>query len=221
MENISKDKEKEEEDIYVFKILIVGDASCGKVQFISRFCEDRFDKDSLTTIGIDIKHKYVLRKGRKIDLRICDTAGQERFKSLAKNYFKSADGIILMYDITNIHSFKDIEEYINKIKNITDITKVAIIIVGNKCDLINEREVNEKMKSDFETEHNMKIYEVSAKDNINVNECFVALIDKIIELGLGKKKIYDDNDDDNEKVLEIKKKKRDNNNCFGSKGKKK
>ena len=126
-----------------------------------------------------------------------------------------------MYDITNIHSFKDIEEYINKIKNITDITKVAIIIVGNKCDLINEREVNEKMKSDFETEHNMKIYEVSAKDNINVNECFVALIDKIIELGLGKKKIYDDNDGDNEKVLKIKKKKRDNNNCFGSKGKKK
>ena len=126
-----------------------------------------------------------------------------------------------MYDITNFHSFKDIEEYINKIKNITDITKVAIIIVGNKCDLINERKVNEKMKSDFETEHNMKIYEVSAKDNINVNECFVALIDKIIELGLGKKKIYDDNDDDNEKVLEIKKKKRDNNNCFGSKVKKK
>ena len=126
-----------------------------------------------------------------------------------------------MYDITNIHSFKDIEEYINKIKNITDITKVAIIIVGNKCDLINEREVNEKMKSDFETEHNMKIYEVSAKHNINVNECFIALIDKIIELGLGKKKIYDDNDGDNEKVLKIKKKKRDNNNCFGSKGKKK
>ena len=126
-----------------------------------------------------------------------------------------------MYDITNFHSFKNIEEYINKIKNNTDITKVAIIIAGNKCDLLNERKVNEKMKSDFETEHNMKIYEVSAKDNINVNECFVALIDKIIELGLGKKIIYDDNDEGNEKILEIKKKKRDNNNCFGSKGKKK
>ena len=67
----------------------------GKVQFISRFCEDRFDKDSLTTIGIDIKHKYVLRKGRKIELRICDTAGQERYKALAKNYFKSEKELYL------------------------------------------------------------------------------------------------------------------------------
>ena len=218
MANITK-----EEDIFVFKILTLGDTSSGKAQFISRFCEDRFDKDSYTTVGIEIKHKYVKIRDKKIDLRIIDTAGQEKFGGIAKNYFKSADGIILMYDITKLVSFKNIEDYINMIKNNTDITKLAIIIVGNKCDLSDKREVNEKMRKDFETHYNMKIYEASAKDNINVNECFIALIDKMIELGLGKKLIDDDNNDDDgdERKLKIERKKRNNNNCFGSKGKKK
>ena len=85
-----------EEDIFVFKILTLGDTSSGKAQFISRFCEDRFDKDSYTTVGIDIKHKYVKRRDKKIELRILDTAGQEKFGGIAKNYFKGADRIILI-----------------------------------------------------------------------------------------------------------------------------
>ena len=216
MVNIQK-----EEEILLFKILIVGDLSSGKVQFISRFCEDSFDKNSLTTIGIDFKRKYVKRGDKKIILNICDTAGQEKFKSIAKGLFKRADGIILMYDITNYGSFKNIENYINEIKENIDISKVGIIIVGNKCDLSCEREVDEEMKKNFEINNNMKIYEASAKDNINVNNCFVILIDKMIELGLGiKTKINDDNNEDavgNEQKLNNKRKKR-NNNCFGGKG---
>ena len=168
-----------------------------------------------------MRYKYVKRGDKKIKLSIWDTAGQERFRGIAKNYFRGADGIILMFDITKLNSFKSIDNYINNIKDNIDISKVGIIIVGNKCDLSNERVVNEEMKKDFEAYHNMKIYEASAKDNINVNECFISLIDKMIELGLGKKKIYDDNNDDgNEKILKIKRKQRNNNNCFGSNGKK-
>ena len=210
-----------EEDIYDFNILILGDTSSGKVQFISRFCENRFDNDSVTTLEIDVRYKYVKRGDKKIKLSIWDTAGQERFRGIAKNYFRGADGIILMFDITKLNSFKSIDNYINNIKDNIDISKVGIIIVGNKCDLSNERVVNEEMKKDFEAYHNMKIYEASAKDNINVNECFISLIDKMIELGLGKTKIYDDNNDDSkEKIVMIKRIKSNNNNCFGSKGKK-
>ena len=210
-----------EEDIYEFKILILGDTSSGKAQFISHFCEDRFDNYPVATLGIDVRYKYIKRGDKKIKLNIWDTAGQERFRGIAKNYLRSVDGIILLYDITKFNSFQNIKIYINNIKDSINISKVGIIIVGNKFDLPDERKVNEKMKKDFEAFHKMKIYEASAKYNINVNECFISLIDKMIELGLGKKKIYDDNNDDgNEKILKIKREKSNNNNCFGGKGKK-
>ena len=200
------------EDIYTFKILLLGDSTIGKTAFILRFCEDKFDSDSLTTIGLDQKNKYVKRGDKKLELHIWDTAGQERFRSIAKNLFKGADGIVLMYDISNYNSFKHIKEWINNIKDSIDISKVGLIIVGNKCDLPDsERKVDEESKKLFETNHNMKIYEASAKDNINVNDCFIILIDKMLELGLGKKK---NSDDDEEGKLKPGNK-RDNRGCCG------
>ena len=216
------------EEIYTFKILIFGDTSSGKAQFISSFCEDNFKEDTLTTIGLDTKTKYVKKGDKKIQLIIWDSAGQERFRSIAKNACRGTDGIILVYDISNIRTFNHIRDFLNSIKENIDISKIGIIIVGNKCDKSDsDRVVDEEMKNNFEIRNNIKIYEASAKDNINVTECFNVLIDKMIELGLGKKrKIYDDNDDDNEiedgneHKLKVEGKKR-NNNCFGGRAKKK
>ena len=206
------------EDIYTFKILLLGDSTIGKTAFILRFCEDKFDSDSLTTIGLDQKNKYVKRGDKKLELHIWDTAGQERFRSIAKNLFKGADGIVLMYDISNYTSFKHIKEWINNIKDSIDISKVGLIIVGNKCDLPDsERKVDEESKKLFEANHNMKIYEASAKDNINVNDCFIILIDKMIELGLGKKKNSEEDEDGKLKSGT----KNDNRGCCGGGAKQK
>jgi small GTP-binding protein len=123
------------EEIISFKILLLGDSTVGKTAFILRFCEDKFDEDSLTTIGLDQKNKYVKRGDKKIELHIWDTAGQERFRAIAKNLYKGADGILLMYDMSNLNSFNHIKEWINSIKESVDISKIALIIVGNKCDL--------------------------------------------------------------------------------------
>ena len=79
-----------------YKILILGDSSVGKTAFIVRFCEDKFQEENLSTIGVDIKAKFLIRKEKKINLQIWDTAGQERFRSIAKNSYKGADGITLM-----------------------------------------------------------------------------------------------------------------------------
>ena len=87
--------DSKEENI-TFKILLVGDSEVGKTSFILRFCEDTFKEDSLATIGLDTKTKFLKRNDKKIQLIIWDTAGQERFKSLAKNIFKGAQGILLM-----------------------------------------------------------------------------------------------------------------------------
>ena len=191
-------KEEEEEAMISFKILLLGDSTVGKTAFILRFCENKFEEDSLTTIGLDQKNKFVKRGDKKLELHIWDTAGQERFRSIAKNCYKGADGIILMYDISKYDTFKHIKTWISNIKESIDLSKIAFIVVGNKCDLPeSEKEVDQESKKNFEVNNNMKIIETSAKDNINVSESFINLIDKMLELGLGRKK---GNEDDNDEL---------------------
>ena len=171
-----------------YKILILGDSSVGKTAYIVRFCEEKFEEGTISTIGVDIKTKFLTRKEKKINLQIWDTAGQERFRSIAKNSYKGADGIILMYDITNISTFKHIKNWITDIKSKTDkpLDKLALLIIGNKSDLEENRQVNEENKNDLIKEHKIKIIETSAKENKNINESMIELIDKMIELGVGK-----------------------------------
>ena len=215
------------EEILSFKILLLGDSTVGKTAFILRFCEDKFEEDSLTTIGLDQKNKFVKRGNKKLELHIWDTAGQERFRSIAKNCYKGADGIILMYDISNYETFKQIKTWINNIKDSIDIDKIALLVVGNKCDMPKTDEtVDQQSKQNFENASKMKIIEASAKDNINVNESFISLIDKMIELGLGKKKGNDDDNDNDEinnpqqlKKSKTNDKKKKDNCCGGNKKK--
>ena len=215
------------EEILSFKILLLGDSTVGKTAFIVRFCEDKFEEDSLTTIGLDQKNKFVKRGDKRLELHIWDTAGQERFRSIAKNCYKGADGIILMYDISKYETFKHIKTWINNIKESIDIDKIALIVVGNKCDLPDsEKNVDQDSKQNFENTSKMKIIEASAKDNINVNESFISLIDKMLELGLGKKKGSDDDNDNDEvnNAQQLKRnktndKKKKDNCCGGSRKK--
>ena len=204
------------EEIISFKILLLGDSTVGKTAFILRFCEDKFDEDSLTTIGLDQKNKYVKRGDKKIELHIWDTAGQERFRAIAKNLYKGADGILLMYDMSTLVSFNHIQEWINSIKESVGISKIALIIVGNKCDLTTQEiTVDEEKKKNFEDTRKIKIIEASAKKNINVNDSFIVLIDKMLALGLGKKKTNGIDDDGNQKLQSNNKDKKKSNCCGG------
>ena len=203
-----------------YKILILGDSSVGKTAYIVRFCEEKFEEGTISTIGVDIKTKFLTRKEKKINLQIWDTAGQERFRSIAKNSYKGADGIILMYDITNISTFKHIKNWITDIKSKTDkpLDKLALLIIGNKSDLEENRQVNEENKNDLIKEHKIKIIETSAKENKNINESMIELIDKMIELGVGKFK--NEGDDKKRKKLERNNTQKKKDCCQGS-GKKK
>ena len=210
------------DEIISFKILLLGDSGVGKTAFILRFCEDKFEEDSLTTIGLDQKNKFVKRDNKKLELHIWDTAGQERFRSITKNCYKGADGIILMYDISKYETFKQIKTWINNIKDSIDIDKIALLVVGNKCDMPKtDKTVDQESKQNFENASKMKIIEASAKDNINVNESFISLIDKMLELGLGKKKGNDDDNDETNNTQQLKKptndKKKKDNCCGGNK----
>ena len=183
-----------------YKILLLGDSQVGKTAFIRRFCDGKFeDESSISTIGIDTKTKYIMHQNKKIELKIWDTAGQERFRSITKNTFKGAHGILLMYDISDKSTFKHIKNWINDIKtNIhVDFDKIAIIILGNKVDLPDDlRQVDQDDIDKFEGENEgLKVMEVSAKIDKNVNESMIALIERMITLGIGKKSENEEDDD--------------------------
>ena len=173
----------DEDDIITFKILLLGNQEVGKTSFIIRFTEDKFNESLLSTIGVDIKNKEIKRKDKNILLKIFDTAGEEKFRSISKNYFASADGILLLYDISNLDSFKSIKEWIENVKENVNLSDIGLIIVGNKCDLPEEEKVvNNLMVKDLEKNLNVKIIEASAKSNINVTESFMLIVDKILDL---------------------------------------
>ena len=176
----------EDEDIMSFNILFLGNQDVGKTSYIIRFCDDIFNDKSISTIGVDIKTKEVNRKDKKILLKIFDTAGQERFRSISKNYFLQADGILLLYDISNLKSFESIKGWIENIKENINLSEIGIVIIGNKCELPDdEKVISNLMREDLEKNLNIKIVEASAKSNKNVQESFMMIIDKILEIKLG------------------------------------
>ena len=131
----------EEESIY-FQALLLGDSTVGKTSFLIRYTDEDFT-DTLFTIGIDSKIQKLKKNNRNITLKIYDTAGQERYRSIVQNYYKGADGIILMYDITNKNSFESIEQWINNIKESSNYENIGLVIVGN----IGKKNRNENYRS--------------------------------------------------------------------------
>ena len=164
----------------LYKILILGDSTVGKTCFLTRYADNTFQENQMATLGVDYKLKNVkMGDGNIVKLQIWDTAGQDRFHSLTRNYFKGAHGIILLYDITTQSSFDNVSKWIKQIKEDAS-EKVVIILVGNKIDLEHKRaiptEEGEKIAEDF----GLIFFECSAKTGKNINEAFNELIKKTV-----------------------------------------
>ena len=170
---------------YLFKILIIGESNVGKTCLLLRYTDDSFTANYLSTIAIDFKIKIINIENKLIKLLIWDTAGQERFGAITKTYFKGASGIILIYDISDRCSFKNVINWI-KMAEVNEPNAIKIL-VGNKCD-IPERVVTEEEGKELANKYNMKFFETSAKINMNVKEAFECLIKEILDTLLGKKK---------------------------------
>ena len=118
---MSKNKENKENEELLLKIITLGDSKVGKTSIIRRFAYGTFDDESLATIGIGFSFKKVVLKGGKvIKLKLIDTAGQEKYKSLAKSYYKNAEGVLLVFSYDKKESFDHIEEWLNTFKDNCD-----------------------------------------------------------------------------------------------------
>ncbi len=166
---------------------LIGNSIVGKSSLSNVFIGEKFNEDIITTIGIDcfmtdINYKFKgEKKERKIKIKIWDTAGQEKFRSVGLKYINNCYGIIVVYSVTDENSFNEVDYWIEQIQNSYDLSKYPFILVGNKCDLIDERIISKEEGEKKAKEYNIKFFETSARNNINVKECFMSLIENIIE----------------------------------------
>ncbi len=185
---------------YLFKILLIGNSNVGKSSLFLRFVDEIWKENFVPTIGVDFKIKSIKIDNKIIKLQIWDTAGQERFRSILSSYYKGANGILLLYDITNVNSFKNLSNWLIDIEK-NSSKDVKKILIGNKCDLNELRKIPINKGKEFADTYNMKFIETSAKNNVNINECFNILGKELlnnIDLKSNKKeKIFHLKDDEN------------------------
>ena len=168
-------------------VITLGNSAVGKTSYILKYTENSFQQVYLSTIGIDFKVKhFTLPKNKTYKLYFYDTTGQERFKSIAVNTVKNADGILLMYDITNKTSFDSIVGWMQSIIKIKG-EQFPTILIGNKLDLENSdaegegRQVEKEEGEELAKKYNISFYETSNKDGINIQEPIVDLVNQILE----------------------------------------
>ena len=160
------------------KILLVGDSAVGKTTLILKYVDGKFSDSHITTIGVEYKDKEITVNDRKINLQIWDTSGQERYRSITKNFYRNAHGILFVFDVTNQTSFDHLKDWLNS-SNECDID-FKKIIVGNKIDL-NDRVVNKETMEFFAEKNQIKkSYETSAKDGTNVDLIFKEMAELIL-----------------------------------------
>ena len=167
---------------YSFKILFLGSVDVGKTSIILRYVNDKIYKDQKSTIGIDYKTKTIEYKTKKINLKIFDTSGQERFKALTRNYYQGSDGIIMVFDIKRKKTFEDITYWMEEVTKTCDKNKIGLVLVGNKNDgNMNERKTSKEEGIKVSDIYDFKYIETSALINDNIKECFDLLLHSIFE----------------------------------------
>lgn len=162
---------------YLFKILLIGDSGSGKSCLLLRFADDMYADSHIATIGVDFRIRTIELEGKQAKLQIWDTAGQERFRTITSSYYRGAHGIIIIYDVSNRHSFLHIKQWLLEIDRHAS-ENVNRLLVGNKIDK-KARQVSTEEAQAFADELGISFIETSAKDSVNVDQAFAIIADQI------------------------------------------
>ena len=196
-------------------LFTLGNSQVGKTCFILRYTKNTFNSTYISTIGIDFLTKNaLLPNGEQYQILFYDTAGQERYTSIAFNLMKGADGILLMYDVTQRKTFESITYWVKSIKE-TKGENFPVVLIGNKCDLKEQKEISREEGESEAEKNGFLFFETSNKDWTNVEEATMALISKVVELRK-KQNTQNEETDQNSKQsskLESKKIKREKHSC--------
>ena len=156
---------------YLLKYIIIGDSSVGKSNILLRYVHNSFNPEFLTTIGVEFGAKNIEINKKIFRIQIWDTAGQENFRSITRAYYKNSVCALIVYDISNRSSFENVISWIEDCKGQSP-KSIFIILVGNKNDLENERQVSYEEGLEFAKNNNIVFFETSAKTGKNISELF-------------------------------------------------
>jgi len=166
---------------HLLKYLIIGNSGVGKSCLLLRYSENEYSDKHIITIGVDFKIKSLTIDGQKVKTNIWDTAGQERFKNITVSYYKGASGVMLVYDITDKESFDKLGDWLIEVEKNAP-SNVYKILIGNKSDLGDQRQVTYDQGKEFADTYEMKFIETSAKSSLNVEDAFTTMTKEIITL---------------------------------------
>ncbi|XP_037701950.1 EF-hand calcium-binding domain-containing protein 4B isoform X3 [Choloepus didactylus] len=173
-ESLTKEESRASTPDRLFKIVLVGNSSVGKTSFLRRFYEGRFSPGIAATVGIDYRVKTVTVDGSRVALQLWDTAGQERYRCITRQFFRKADGVIVMYDLTAKESFLAVRQWLSSVEEAVGDC-IPVLLLGNKIDIEKEREVPRGLGEQLAKENNLIFYECSAFSGHNAKESLLHL----------------------------------------------
>lgn len=162
----------------LFKIILIGDSSTGKTNILSQYLYKKFESNTKATIGVEFGGKSFVINGDNVKAQIWDTAGQERYKSITSAYYKGAQGAFIVYDITRLKTFDNVDKWINDLKANTS-EEISILLLGNKSDLQENREVSKEQGESKAQQFDIGFLETSALNGDNIDAAFQKLVNEV------------------------------------------
>ncbi|MHA1985812.1 MAG: Rab family GTPase [Promethearchaeota archaeon] len=169
-----------EEPKYIIKITLLGEKNVGKTSLVYRYIENKFRDSYKATLGVNLLKKDMDVDGNGVSVQIWDLGGQESFRSLRKLYLEGANGAFVMFDLTDRKSFDKLNEWIESFKDARG--EQPMVLIGNKSDLENQRKITDIEASNYAKDNNMELILTSAKTGQNVEEAFIKLTRRILEI---------------------------------------
>ncbi|XP_073013901.1 ras-related protein RABA5e-like [Typha latifolia] len=173
-------EEGDDGEEYLFKVVIIGDSAVGKSNLLSRYARNEFNLHSKATIGVEFQTQSMEIDGKEVKAQIWDTAGQERFRAVTSAYYRGAVGALVVYDISRRTTFDSVSRWLQELSTHSETT-IARMLVGNKCDLGNIRDVSVEEGKNLAEAEGLFFIETSALDSTNVKKAFEIVIREIYD----------------------------------------
>eukprot|EP01117_Protostelium_nocturnum_P018080 TRINITY_DN7485_c0_g1_i1.p1 TRINITY_DN7485_c0_g1~~TRINITY_DN7485_c0_g1_i1.p1 ORF type:complete len:206 (+),score=33.13 TRINITY_DN7485_c0_g1_i1:27-644(+) len=161
------------------KVVLIGDSGVGKSSFLVRFTTKKFYNTHDPTIGAEFGSKVVGINGNEVSLKIWDTAGQEKFRSIVSTYYRGSSAAVIVYDVTRKTSFDSLESWYNDLRMVAH-PDIVVVIVGNKCDVEDERQVTVEEGQKWADDHSAHFFEASCKTDVGITETFDRVAKEVV-----------------------------------------
>ena len=177
-------KTKERKRMKNYNIITIGDSNSGKTSLVSYYINNKTIVGQVnSTIGVDFLTKKLKIKQAVKSFTFYDTSGSERFHTMVASYYKNADGVLLLFDLTNEESFAHVKDWADTLLKYKNLEEISLLLVGNKCDLVkNKSEISIGKYEAIAKEYQTKFYMTSALTGEGVQECFTDLLNRLVEI---------------------------------------